>query len=103
MIDKNPLNVLLGIGDPLCIYPNAKNDPCSPKRHAVDNLPFDLDDADGHRIAVTFLLMRGPRAFAYRQYLRLVQHLEQVLPEDRFRTFTYEGDHHTSGAKLLRV
>ena len=79
--DKNPTNVHLA-GLLRGVFPNAKM--IHLKRHPVDNLlsmwmtPFDesVRCASNKENLVAF----------YCDYLRLFKHLQEVLPEDRFRT-----------------
>ncbi len=83
--DKNPGNIHLAMLLH-CIYPNAKI--LHIKRNPVDNLlsmwmtPFDE--------TVRFASNRENLVFAYRDYMRLYKHLEEVLPSNRFKTVCYE-------------
>jgi len=69
-----------------CIYPNAKF--VHIRRHAVDNLlsiwmtPIQT--------GLPFVHNRENLVRAFRDYARLADRLAQVLPGNRFKTFTYE-------------
>ena len=83
--EKNPSNVMLS-ALLHCVYPNAKF--VHIKRYPVDNLlsiwmtPIQT--------GLPFVHNRENLVLAFRDYLRLVDHLVEVLPENRFQTFTYE-------------
>jgi len=85
VVDKNPANIDLA-GILHGAFPNAKF--VHIKRNAVDNLlslwmtPLGLN--------VRYASDRSNLVFAYREYLRLWQHWQEVLPPDRFETFRYE-------------
>jgi len=85
VVDKNPTNIHLV---PLlhCIFPKAKF--VHLIRHPVDNLlsfwmtPFNAD--------LSYVSHKGNLVDYYRNYLRLVDHLKDVMPAERFATFGYE-------------
>jgi hypothetical protein len=85
VIDKNPGNV--AVAAPIhCILPNAKF--VHIKRHPVDNLlSMWMTPAES---SSPYLSNRENLVFGYREYLRLVRHFSEVLPETRFKTFSYE-------------
>jgi tetratricopeptide (TPR) repeat protein len=85
VIDKNPGNI--AVTAPIhCILPNARF--VHIKRHPVDNLlSMWMTPAES---GLPYLSNKANLVFGYREYVRLFRHLEEVLPEDRFRTFSYE-------------
>lgn len=84
-VDKNPGNVDLA-AMLHCIYPNAKF--VHMRRHPVDNLlSLWMTPVSGN---VGYASNRSNMVFMYREYMRLISHLESVLPSDRFKTFQYE-------------
>jgi tetratricopeptide (TPR) repeat protein len=84
-IDKAPANIFHAAALH-CIFPNTKM--VHVKRNAVDNLlsiwmtPFNAK--------ATFVGKKENLVVAYKEYTRLYKHLQNVLPADRFRTFSYE-------------
>jgi tetratricopeptide (TPR) repeat protein len=85
VIDKNPGN--FAVTAPIhCILPNARF--VHIKRHPVDNLlSMWMTPAES---GLPYLSSKENLVFGYREYLRLFRHLEDVLPDNRFRTFSYE-------------
>ncbi|MDR3691588.1 MAG: sulfotransferase [Fimbriimonas sp.] len=85
VIDKNPLNVLVAAGLH-CILPTAKM--LHIRRHPVDTLlsiwmtPMTT--------GLQFISDREDIVFAYREYARLADHLQEVLPPEQFMTVRYE-------------
>ena len=83
--EKNPSNVTIA-GLIHCVLPKAKM--LHIKRHPVDNLlsiwmtPI--------RTGLPFVYNRQHLVSAYRDYLRLVEHLAETLPPAIFATFEYE-------------
>ena len=83
VIDKNPNNFLYAAllhG----LFPNAKI--VHMQRHAVANVLSIWMTPE----VAKFLGTRENLVFAYREHLRLLNHLREVLPENRFATFRYE-------------
>jgi len=84
--EKNPSNVMIAALIH-CVFPHAKL--LHVMRHAVDNLlsiwmtPIQS--------GLPFVYNRDHLLYAYKDYLRLVDHLRQVLPEHQFQTFEYEA------------
>jgi tetratricopeptide (TPR) repeat protein len=85
VVDKAPANIYAA-APLICTYQNLKI--AHIKRSAVDTIlsiwitPFDA--------GAPFVGNKDNLVFVYKQYLRLVRHWQQVLPEDNYRTFTYE-------------
>ncbi len=83
--EKNPSNVVIAALIH-CVFPNAKF--VHIKRQAVDNLlsiwmtPLNT--------GLPFVYDKDNLVSAYRDYLRLSNHLIEGLPQDRFQTFDYE-------------
>lgn len=85
VVDKNPANFDLA-GVLHTALPNAKI--VHLKRHPVDNLlSLWMTPVSGR---VAYASDRSNLVFAYREYLRLWKHWQDVLPSDRFSTFRYE-------------
>jgi tetratricopeptide (TPR) repeat protein len=83
--EKNPANVLIL---PLihCVLPNSRF--VHVKRNAVDNLLSIW--MTPMKTGLPFLHRPEHLVFAYKEYVRLLAHLVEVMPNDRFQTFTYE-------------
>jgi tetratricopeptide (TPR) repeat protein len=85
VIEKNPTNFLFATALH-SVFPRAKI--VHVRRHPVDNVlsiwTTQLTSA------VAFASDRRNLVNAYREYRRLVDHLEHVLPDHIFRSFTYE-------------
>jgi tetratricopeptide (TPR) repeat protein len=85
VIDKSPANFDLA-AMLNCVYPNAKI--LHTKRHPVDNvLSIWMTPVSGN---VGYASDKSNLVFAYREYIRMFKHLEQVLAPDRFATVNYE-------------
>jgi len=85
VIDKNPLNVLVGTAL-LSVFRNAKM--IHTMRHPVDNLLSIWMTPT--KTGLQYISNREDLVFAYREYKRLASYMQEVLPADRFATFSYE-------------
>jgi tetratricopeptide (TPR) repeat protein len=85
VVDKNPANVLLA-GMIHMALPNARF--IHVKRHPVDTaLSIWMTPM---RTTAPFISDREGIVFAYRQYLRAIENLREVLPSNRFLEVEYE-------------
>ena len=83
--DKNPANYE-NLGAIHCALPNARI--VHMRRNPLDTCISIY--ATPNRIPVDFAYDKDNIAFAYEQYLRLMEHWRSVLPEDRFIEVNYE-------------
>jgi tetratricopeptide (TPR) repeat protein len=84
--EKNPLNLIL-CGMLHCIYPRAKF--VHVDRHPVDNaLSIWMTPL---KTGLPFVYDRKNIVAAFRECRRFARHCESVLPQDRFRSFSYEA------------
>ncbi|MDR3692933.1 MAG: sulfotransferase [Fimbriimonas sp.] len=100
VVDKNPANFeLLGVLH--AAMPNSKL--IHLNRHPVDNLlSLWMTPMSGN---VAYASSRDNLVFAYREYQRLWEHWQEVLPQDRFKTVRYEeltGDPQTTIRSMLQ-
>jgi tetratricopeptide (TPR) repeat protein len=84
-VDKNPSNFALS-ALLHCTFPNAKI--VHLKRRAVDNVLSIWTTNLG--ATPTFTSDRHNLVFAYREHVRLLRHLKETLPDDRFQSYRYE-------------
>ena len=85
VVDKNPANIDL-VAMLHCIYPNAKF--IHIQRNPVDNLlSLWMTPISGN---VGYASDKSNLVFAYREYQRLVVHLQSVIPKSRLLTVQYE-------------
>ena len=85
VVDKNPGNTMF-VAMLHAVYPDAKF--VHVKRHPVDNLlSIWMTPVSGN---VAYTCDRQNLVIAYREYLRLLGHFNDVLPEECFQSFKYE-------------
>ncbi|MDR3689859.1 MAG: sulfotransferase [Fimbriimonas sp.] len=99
--DKNPANYEF-LGPIHVALPNARI--VHMRRNALDTCVSIY--ATPNRVPVDFAYDRGNIVFAYRQYLRLMEHWRLVLPEDRFIEVNYEDvvtDRRTQLERILNL
>jgi tetratricopeptide (TPR) repeat protein len=85
VIDKFPLNVLIA-GMIHILLPKAKF--IHMERHPVDTLLSIW--MTPMKTGLPFITNKENLVFVFREYLRIVAHLKEVLPEATFRSFSYE-------------
>jgi len=99
VVDKNPANVLLAGMIHMCL-PNARI--ILTRRHPVDTaVSIWMTPV---RTTAPFFADREAIVFAYKQYLRAVENLREVLPADRFLEVDYEEvitDRETQTRRML--
>lgn len=99
--DKNPANYE-NLGAIHCALPNARI--IHMRRNPLDTCISIY--ATPNRIPVDFAYDKDNIAFAYEQYLRLMEHWRSVLPEDRFIEVNYEdivADRERQARRMLEL
>jgi len=85
VVDKNPLNCLV-LGSMHLAFPNMRI--IHTRRNAIDTALSIWMTPMSTR--AEFVSDRENIVFAYKEYLRLVKHFREILPEDRFLDLRYE-------------